>query len=154
MQLFFGFVGLYNVLLCWPVIILFHLMGVETFGLPETTSQAALVGINVSLLFLPTPPQVLSANSCSIDDYHSDERLYLRARDAEDDASGRDDWSEPHHPLGSVWGRAVRSSGRNAGFIRRGVGVFQLCGGRGAWRRRGRARLSGMNDEGGLSVVC
>lgn len=47
MQLFFGFVGLYNVLLCWPVIILFHLMGVETFGLPETKSQAALVGINM-----------------------------------------------------------------------------------------------------------
>ncbi|KAJ7808287.1 hypothetical protein B0H14DRAFT_2870877 [Mycena olivaceomarginata] len=35
MQLFFGFVGLFNILLCWPIGIFLHLIGVETLELPK-----------------------------------------------------------------------------------------------------------------------
>jgi solute carrier family 35, member F5 len=49
MQLFFGFVGLFNTLACWPIGVILHFTGVERFELP--TSGRALVGLlaNVSL---------------------------------------------------------------------------------------------------------
>lgn len=46
MQLFFGFVGLFNILLCWPMGIFLHLIGVETLELPKGDAVAALA-INV-----------------------------------------------------------------------------------------------------------
>ncbi|KAF9460780.1 hypothetical protein BDZ94DRAFT_1168927 [Collybia nuda] len=36
MQLFFGFVGLFNILLCWPIGMVLHFTGVEHFELPTT----------------------------------------------------------------------------------------------------------------------
>ena len=35
MQLFFGFVGLFNVLLCWPIGLIMHLVGMETLEEPR-----------------------------------------------------------------------------------------------------------------------
>ncbi|KAH9982426.1 hypothetical protein BGW80DRAFT_1263237 [Lactifluus volemus] len=43
MQLFFGFVGLFNTLACWPIGVILHFTGVERFELP--TSGRALVGL-------------------------------------------------------------------------------------------------------------
>ncbi|KAJ6503418.1 vacuolar membrane protein [Mycena vitilis] len=42
MQLFFGFVGLFNILSCWPMGIFLHIIGAETFELPKRTAVAAL----------------------------------------------------------------------------------------------------------------
>ncbi|KZS95880.1 hypothetical protein SISNIDRAFT_483301 [Sistotremastrum niveocremeum HHB9708] len=36
MQLFFGFVGLFNVLTCWPIGLILHFTGVETLEMPPT----------------------------------------------------------------------------------------------------------------------
>ncbi|KAG6337321.1 hypothetical protein ID866_1746 [Astraeus odoratus] len=47
MQLFFGFVGLFNILLCWPVGILLHIFGVESLELPST--RQAIIAILVNM---------------------------------------------------------------------------------------------------------
>ncbi|KAJ7361622.1 hypothetical protein DFH08DRAFT_844703 [Mycena albidolilacea] len=48
MQLFFGFVGLFNILSCWPIGIFLHLVGVETLELPKGDAVAALA-INMAI---------------------------------------------------------------------------------------------------------
>ncbi|KAJ7786436.1 ribosome biogenesis protein SLX9-domain-containing protein [Mycena metata] len=48
MQLFFGFVGLFNILSCWPIGIFLHIIGVETFELPHRSAFAALA-INMAI---------------------------------------------------------------------------------------------------------
>lgn len=53
MQLFFGFVGVLNVLFCWPIGVVLHLTGVEIFELPKTRQIAAAIVINVMSLFRP-----------------------------------------------------------------------------------------------------
>ncbi|KAJ7181777.1 hypothetical protein C8R43DRAFT_970419 [Mycena crocata] len=69
MQLFFGFVGLFNILACWPIGIFLHLIGVEKFELPQRGAIAALVinmGITLSsdylyvLAMLKTTPLVVT----------------------------------------------------------------------------------------------
>jgi solute carrier family 35 protein F5 len=47
MQLFFGFVGLYNVLLCSPFIVILHMTRMEQFGLPSSGYQTSLVLANM-----------------------------------------------------------------------------------------------------------
>ena len=39
MQLFFGFVGLFNIVGCWPVGLILHLTGAENFELPHTKAS-------------------------------------------------------------------------------------------------------------------
>lgn len=46
MYLFFGFVGLFNIILLWPVITLFNFIGIETFELPGSLHVWAIVLIN------------------------------------------------------------------------------------------------------------
>ena len=48
MQLFFGFVGLFNILACWPIGVVLHLTGAEAFELPSTGKAVAALLINVS----------------------------------------------------------------------------------------------------------
>jgi solute carrier family 35 protein F5 len=48
MQLFFGFVGLFNIILCWPIGIVLHLTGTETLELPTTMRIVSAILINVS----------------------------------------------------------------------------------------------------------
>lgn len=48
MQLFFGFVGLFNILLLWPMGILLHLFGVELFEWPHGKKVIAGILMNVS----------------------------------------------------------------------------------------------------------
>lgn len=56
MQLFFGFVGLFNVLFSWPVGLLLHIAHVERFELPISNKVVVAILINVrctlSYLFL------------------------------------------------------------------------------------------------------
>ena len=49
MQLLFGFVGLFNIIGCWPIGVLLHLTGVERFELP--TSGRVVVGLLVNVSF-------------------------------------------------------------------------------------------------------
>jgi len=47
MQLFFGFVGLFNILTCWPLGLILHLTGVEIFELPPSRKAITAVLVNV-----------------------------------------------------------------------------------------------------------
>lgn len=49
MQLFFGYVGLYNTLLCWPVGLLLHWFGVESLELPGTKEAVLAILVNVGV---------------------------------------------------------------------------------------------------------
>lgn len=49
MQLFFGFVGLFNILVCWPIGVVLHLTGVEPFQLPYTSKVVTALLINVRI---------------------------------------------------------------------------------------------------------
>lgn len=48
MQLFFGFVGLFNTISCWPMALFLHWTGVEPFELPSTHKAVVALLINVS----------------------------------------------------------------------------------------------------------
>ena len=48
MQLFFGFVGLFNVLALWPIALILHFTGVERISPPPTTGTTVSVLLNVS----------------------------------------------------------------------------------------------------------
>ncbi|KDQ63625.1 hypothetical protein JAAARDRAFT_53817 [Jaapia argillacea MUCL 33604] len=49
MQLFFGFVGLFNVLSCWPIGLVLHLAGVERFELPSSRRAVIALLINMAI---------------------------------------------------------------------------------------------------------
>lgn len=51
MQLFFGFVGLFNILACWPMGVLLHVTGIEPFGWPIGWKEWTGVAVNVSSAF-------------------------------------------------------------------------------------------------------
>jgi solute carrier family 35 protein F5 len=48
MYLFFGFVGLFNIILLWPVITLFNYIGVETFELPGSLHVWVIILVNAA----------------------------------------------------------------------------------------------------------
>lgn len=48
MPLFFGLVGLFNVVLLWPGLVILHLTGVETFQLPPTKRIFTIVLVNAA----------------------------------------------------------------------------------------------------------
>ncbi|KAG5648085.1 hypothetical protein DXG03_007120 [Asterophora parasitica] len=52
MQLFFGFVGLFNVITCWIIGVVLHVSGIEPFQLPS--SRAAIGGILLNMFFTLT----------------------------------------------------------------------------------------------------
>ena len=72
MPLFFGLVGLFNVILLWPGFIILHLIGEETFELPPTGRIWAVVIVCVpfffSFLLLLYSPPFLSTNYLFIPD--------------------------------------------------------------------------------------
>ena len=47
MQLFFGFVGLFNILFLWPLGLILHLTGAETFELPSSSEALGGLLLNV-----------------------------------------------------------------------------------------------------------
>lgn len=48
MQLFFGFVGLFNIALCWPVALVLHWLDIESLEFPDTNQAVIAILINVS----------------------------------------------------------------------------------------------------------
>lgn len=60
MQLFFGFVGLFNILVCWPIGIILHLTGVEIFEWPSSRKIVSAILINVCAIFTPDMSSHLS----------------------------------------------------------------------------------------------
>ena len=52
MTLFFGFVGLFNILLIWPVGVVLHLSGIETFELPHGGMLWLSIAINAMITFV------------------------------------------------------------------------------------------------------
>lgn len=52
MPLFFGFVGLFNILLLWPGFIILHYTGVETFELPPTGNIWSIILLNSASSFI------------------------------------------------------------------------------------------------------
>lgn len=48
MQLFFGFVGLFNIFLSWPMGVVLHLVGIERFEIPHTRNAITIIVVNVS----------------------------------------------------------------------------------------------------------
>ena len=51
MQLFFGFVGLFNILACWLLGVLLHLIGAEPFELPTTRKAVGAILLTVGVSF-------------------------------------------------------------------------------------------------------
>lgn len=51
-HLFFGFVGLYCLLLLWPAILVLHFIGAETFELPGSTHVLLILAINAFITFI------------------------------------------------------------------------------------------------------
>ncbi|KAG8848190.1 hypothetical protein FRB91_011043 [Serendipita sp. 411] len=51
MQLFFGFVGLFNILACWPMGLVLHLTGIERFGWPIGWKEWTGMIINMAVTF-------------------------------------------------------------------------------------------------------
>lgn len=51
MQLFFGFVGLFNILTCWLLGVFLHLIGAEPFELPATRNAVGAILITVGTSF-------------------------------------------------------------------------------------------------------
>ncbi|KAF9068114.1 hypothetical protein BDP27DRAFT_1327961 [Rhodocollybia butyracea] len=49
MQLFFGFVGLFNIISCWPMGVILHFTGIEPFELPSTRKAIAALLINMAI---------------------------------------------------------------------------------------------------------
>ncbi|KAF8912768.1 hypothetical protein CPB84DRAFT_1833132 [Gymnopilus junonius] len=49
MQLFFGFVGLFNILVCWPIGVVLHLARIEIFELPPNTKALYAVLVNMAI---------------------------------------------------------------------------------------------------------
>ena len=52
MPLFFGFVGIFNLLVLWPAIILLDVTGLEPFALPSNRTTWTIVCINASITFI------------------------------------------------------------------------------------------------------
>lgn len=49
MQLFFGFVGLFNIVACWPIGVVLHFTGVERFELPASGRAVAGLLVNMAI---------------------------------------------------------------------------------------------------------
>ncbi|KAG1755167.1 uncharacterized protein EDB91DRAFT_1042569 [Suillus paluster] len=47
MQLFFGFVGLFNIFLSWPMGVILHLVGMERFEIPRTHNAIVIIVLNM-----------------------------------------------------------------------------------------------------------
>ena len=62
MQLFFGFVGLFNIVGCWPIGVLLHVAGVEKIELPTSGRVVAGLLVNVSFSFSKVPFEAVTSH--------------------------------------------------------------------------------------------
>ncbi|KAJ4483999.1 hypothetical protein C8R41DRAFT_840151 [Lentinula lateritia] len=49
MKTFFGFVGLFNIILCWPIGVILHVTGVERFELPSSEKAVGALLVNMAI---------------------------------------------------------------------------------------------------------
>jgi solute carrier family 35 protein F5 len=63
MLLFYGFLGLFNLLLLWPIGLILHLTGAENFGLPRSSQDLYAIITNVRHL-APLPSKKKGTNWC------------------------------------------------------------------------------------------
>ncbi|KAH7880600.1 uncharacterized protein C8R40DRAFT_1080972 [Lentinula edodes] len=49
MKMFFGFVGLFNIILCWPIGVILHLTGIERFELPTSERAVGALLVNMAI---------------------------------------------------------------------------------------------------------
>lgn len=97
MALFFGLVGLFNVVMMWPGFIILHLTGVEPFGLPDTKRVWTIILVGI---FKPPPlffllSHMLNLLACLVQlalIFHF--RYCLGIRHASHDPSSCDCWPE------------------------------------------------------------
>lgn len=68
MQLFFGFVGLFNILGCWPLGFILHWTGVEVFEPPTKAAEWYAIIINVRPEILPSI--ILMGEFLVVDGHH------------------------------------------------------------------------------------
>ena len=64
MLLFFGFVGLFNMIFLWPGFIILHFTGVEPFEIPPTDRIWGIIIVSLSCY----PPYILPTNIDTADD--------------------------------------------------------------------------------------
>jgi hypothetical protein len=74
MQLFFGFVGAFNVLAAWPMGVLLHITRVEVFALP--TTRRAVAGLLLNVRPLLASPRL----ACGALTVHMEQRWLSRSR--------------------------------------------------------------------------
>lgn len=119
MQLFFGFVGLFNVLLLWPIGIILHLSGSEVFEFPHGRKALVAVCLNVST----------SGNLCGasvkieyylqcLDVNHVIQRLHLCTGYAQDYTLGGDDRVESNDSTGNYRRLFLENSFHAASYLR------------------------------------
>lgn len=51
-HLFFGFVGIFNTLLLWPILVILHFTGIEKFELPDNNRTISLLLTNAFITFI------------------------------------------------------------------------------------------------------
>ena len=91
MPLFFGFVGLFNVVLLWPGLVILHFTGVERFELPPDHRILAIVLVSVDIFhFKISTVTKLSDKFSKL----AGCRLLLGVLDAPDVAITGDSWTE------------------------------------------------------------
>lgn len=87
MTLFFGFVGMFNIVMFWPMGILLHALGVETFEWPHGRDLVAGLFFNAAITFVSGSHACISARQPEWEADHDPEfsttqvsdALYLRA---------------------------------------------------------------------------
>ncbi|CDK27294.1 unnamed protein product [Kuraishia capsulata CBS 1993] len=52
MRLFFGYVGIYNTLFVWPLLVVLHLTGLETLEMPHGSTTWKLLAVNCFISFI------------------------------------------------------------------------------------------------------
>lgn len=103
MPLFFGFVGVFNLLMLWPGFFVLHFTGVETFELPPTKRILAIVLVSYPIHgSMPTLPY-LSFFECLLSGTDQfghilDFRFLLGVRDASYLATHCHGWTRPNYP--------------------------------------------------------
>lgn len=96
MQLFFGFVGLFNILTCWPLGLVLHLTGVEIFELPSNKKAMTAVLVNVGSLSTVTLSFLFTF--IYSDGNHPLKRLPLRSCNAQNHPTCCYDWPQSDNP--------------------------------------------------------
>lgn len=133
MQLFFGFVGLFNILACWPIGVILHLTGVEPFEMPSTGRAVTALLVNVSIC-TRIPVHLWPDFDCgltlstNIDGHHTLERLHLCDRHAQDYALGSHCGAQPYDAARRHGRLLPRPAREGSGCSRGGDRRVQLLG--------------------------